>query len=100
MAANNATIELNFEFTLAQNPTEHKLNALKSADRALAVIAMPDRGEEPMGDDPTPSVEIIADAQDAEDLRGLADLFKVLAEATTQAADQLEAHNDNTTKEN
>lgn len=100
MAENNATLELNFEFKLAQNPTEHKMNALKSADRALAVIAMPDRGDEPMDAVPIPSVEIIADAQDAEDLRGLADLFKVLAEATTQAADRFEAQNDNTTKEN
>ena len=100
MAENNTSAELDIDFTFSQHSVEHKLNVLKSAGRALAVIAMPDRGDEPMDDDPIPSVEIIADAQDAEDLRGLADLFEVLAKATTQAADQLEAHNDNTTKEN
>lgn len=89
--AENTAPQLDLEFTLAQHPIKHKLNVLKSADRALAVIAMQDVDDEPTDAAPIPPIEIITVAQDAEDLRDLADLFTILAGATEQAADQLDA---------
>lgn len=91
MAENNTSAELDIDFTFSQHSVEHKLNVLKSAGRALAVIAMQDVDDEPTDAAPIPPIEIITVAQDAEDLRGLADLFTILAGATEQAADQLDA---------
>lgn len=57
---------------------------------------MQDTDDEPTAAAPIPPLEILAVAESAEDLRGLAGLFTILAGATMQAADRLDEQNDNT----
>ena len=83
--------QLDLEFTLTTNPAAYLRNVMTSAPRAVAVIAMQDPDVEPTDAAPIPPLEVIAPAGNAEDLRDLAELFTILAGATAQAADQLEA---------
>lgn len=91
MSTNNAKPSLDLAFTLAQHRAVHVRDVMAAAPRALAVIAMKNVDDEPTDAAPLPPLEIITVAQDAADLRDLAWMFTVLAGATAQAADQMDA---------
>lgn len=94
MSTTNAKPSLALEFTLAQHNASHVRNVLAAAPRALAVIAMQNVDDEPTDAAPIPPLEIITGTvQDAEDMRDLATVFAILADATNAAADQMDAQN-------
>lgn len=88
----NTNSKLDLKFTIAQHPAVHTRNVLTSATRALAVVAMQDVDDEPTDAAPIPPLEIITGTvQDAEDMRDLAEVFAILADAVHAAADQMDA---------
>lgn len=91
MGTTNTSPELALEFTLAPHHAALARTTVAAATRAFAVIAMQNVNDEPTDAAPIPPLEIISMAEDADDLRSLAELFTILADATRHAADQMEA---------
>ena len=89
--AENSTPKLNLEFTLQPHPVAFMRDVMTSSNRALAVVAMQDVEDEPTDAAPIPPLELICGAQGPEDLRDLAAVFAVLAQAIEAGADQLDA---------